>query len=74
MSLRGGWSVGHYGGDEGFFGWLALQTVAHRMCMSDLTEDETAALGPNLQRLERVLRSAAARGLSGTEGTPPLSQ
>jgi diadenosine tetraphosphate (Ap4A) HIT family hydrolase len=44
--------VNHYGGSEGFFGWLALQTVQHRCNLGDLRESEAKALGPNLRRLE----------------------
>ena len=52
VRLPGGWSVNHYGGPEGFFGWLALQTVKHRGTLSDLRPTEAATLGPNLRKLE----------------------
>ena len=53
IRLPGGWSLNHYGGDEGFFGWLALQPIEHRLTLRDLSEVEAAALGPNLGRLEQ---------------------
>ena len=52
VCLPGGWSVNHYGGSEGFFGWLALQTAKHRCTLRDLVRTEVEALGPNLRRLE----------------------
>jgi len=55
ISLPGGWSVNHYGGSEGFLGWLALQPFGHRMRLQDLTRDELRELGPNLQALDREL-------------------
>jgi hypothetical protein len=51
--LPGGWSVNHYGGSEGFFGWLALQPFAHRATLANLNPTELHALGPYLQHLER---------------------
>ena len=52
IDLEGGWSIGHYRGSEGFFGWLALQTKQHRMKMEDLCDDELKSLGVNLKKLE----------------------
>ena len=31
VKLDGGWILNHYGGSEGFLGWLALQPSCHRM-------------------------------------------
>ena len=45
--------MNHYGGSEGFFGWLALQTVQHRCNLRELRRSEAKALGPNLRRLEK---------------------
>lgn len=45
--------MNHYGGPEGFFGWLALQTVQHRCNLGELSKSEARALGPNLRRLEK---------------------
>jgi len=53
--LPGEWSLNHYCGPEGFFGWLALQTVNHRCRLADLQRSEAAALAPNLRQLERGL-------------------
>jgi diadenosine tetraphosphate (Ap4A) HIT family hydrolase len=53
IALPGGWTVNHYTGREGFFGWLSLQTVQHRCTLSELDGVEVRALGSNLQRLER---------------------
>ena len=55
IGLPGGWSVNHYGGSERFLGWLALQPFTHRMRLQELTGEELAELGPNLQALDREL-------------------
>src|SRR2546428_9924847 len=57
VNLIGGWSLGHYGGCEGFFGWLALQTREHRRGMGDLSQAEADALGPILQKLENGIHN-----------------
>jgi diadenosine tetraphosphate (Ap4A) HIT family hydrolase len=53
VPLKGGSSLGHYGGEEGFFGWLALQTIEHRYTLRDLSQGEADALGVVLRDLER---------------------
>ena len=55
--LRGGWSLKQYEGVEGFFGWLALQTVKHRMKLGDLSASEARALGSHLRDLEKGIYS-----------------
>lgn len=57
VELDGDWILNHYGGNEGFLGWMALQPKLHRMDLTDLTPDEMKALGGNIQRVERALRS-----------------
>jgi diadenosine tetraphosphate (Ap4A) HIT family hydrolase len=53
VKLPGGlWSANHYGGSEGFFGWLALQPIAHRRTLAELTRAESRALGPAIRMLE----------------------
>ena len=56
IAMEGGWTLNHYGGSEGFLGWLALQPRYHRMEIADLTRSEAAALGPNIQRIDAALR------------------
>ena len=56
IEMNGGWTLNHYGGGEGFLGWLALQPRYHRMELADLTEREAAFLGPNIQRIDLALR------------------
>lgn len=56
IELEGDWIVNHYGGGEGFLGWLSLQPRFHRMELTDLTPSEAAALGGNLQHLDQALR------------------
>jgi len=46
------WSINHYQSNEGFFGWLALQPVAHRRTLAELTLAESQTLGPVIQGLE----------------------
>ncbi|HEX77101.1 MAG TPA: hypothetical protein G4O03_01620 [Dehalococcoidia bacterium] len=56
IELDGDWILNHYGGDEGFLGWLALQPRFHRMELTDLNTDEANALGKNVQRIDLALR------------------
>lgn len=49
------WMVNHYGGAEGFLGWMALQPRAHRMSILDLTPGELSGFGPAIQRVQRLL-------------------
>jgi hypothetical protein len=49
IDLLGGWSINHYGGEEGYLGWIALQPICHRMSFAELTDDELTALGPNIK-------------------------
>ncbi len=53
--MAGDWVVNQYMGYEGFLGWLALQPRYHRRKLSELSEDETKSLGPNLQALDAIL-------------------
>lgn len=63
IDLPGGWTVNHYGGKEGFFGWLAVQPKRHCDTIRHLWPHEAAALGPNLMLLERgTYRHWASRG------------
>jgi diadenosine tetraphosphate (Ap4A) HIT family hydrolase len=55
IKLPGDWVVNHYGGAEGFLGWLALQPRFHRMALSELTDRELQNLGPNIRSLDRGL-------------------
>ena len=40
IQLPGGWALNHYGGGEGYLGWLAIAPVAHRMTLASLTDVE----------------------------------
>ncbi|MFC1767939.1 hypothetical protein ACFLZ2_05310 [Candidatus Margulisiibacteriota bacterium] len=60
ISLKGGWELNHYQGEEGFLGWVALQVK--RSCsevkdLADLRENELKALGPNIKDIDDKLRS-----------------
>jgi len=57
VPLENDWIVSHYGGGEGFLGWLALSTRYHRMEIPELTHQEAAALGPNIQRVDNALKA-----------------
>jgi len=56
IEMDGNWILNHYAGWEGFFGWMALQSRYHRMELTDLTPDETKALGKNIQNIDLALR------------------
>jgi len=56
VKLDGGWILNHYGGPEGFLGWLALQPKRHLMELAQLNEEETSHLGRNIQRVDMALR------------------
>lgn len=50
------WILHHYVGDEGFFGWLALQPYEHRESLSCLSDDEGKEFGELLKAIEKGLR------------------
>lgn len=56
VELSGNWVLNHYGGDEGFLGWLALSPRFHRRDIADLEADEAMAMGKNIQRVDLALR------------------
>lgn len=56
IKLDGNWIINHYGGDEGFLGWIALQSRFHRMELTDLSANEAKALGSNIQNIDVALR------------------
>ena len=56
IKLKGNWTLNHYGGKEGFLGWLILQPQYHREQLRDLEESESKALGPNIKDIEITLR------------------
>ena len=55
IGLTGEWTLNHLG-DANFLGWMALQPRCHRMELADLTTGEAAALGCNIQAVEKALR------------------
>jgi len=56
IELPGGWILSQYDEKESFLGWLALQPRYHRIGLSDLTKEETDALGRNIQGIDIALR------------------
>jgi diadenosine tetraphosphate (Ap4A) HIT family hydrolase len=58
VRLSGDWILNHLGGPSGFLGWMALQPRYHRMELAELTPEEAAALGSNIQRVEAALRQS----------------
>jgi len=56
IELEGDWVLNHYGGSEGFLGWMALQPRYHRTEFTELATDEAQALGENIQIINRGLR------------------
>ena len=55
IKLDGDWILNHYGGAEGFLGWMTLQPRQHRMDFADLGPKEIKALGSNIQRVDKAL-------------------
>ena len=47
--------VNHYGGSEGFLGWLALSPRRHVLSLGALTDTEAKALGISITRIELAL-------------------
>jgi diadenosine tetraphosphate (Ap4A) HIT family hydrolase len=56
VELEGEWLLNHYGGQEGYLGWLALQPREHRIELHELTTEEANALGGNIKRIDKALR------------------
>ena len=55
VKLDGNWVLNHYGGLEGYLGWMALQPRFHRMSLVDLNDQELRALGPNVKLVQQLL-------------------
>lgn len=49
------WTLNHYGGAEGFLGWLALQTKFHREDFTQLCDDEANELGVHIREINKAL-------------------
>lgn len=56
VRLLGGWCINHYGGAEGYLGWLALQPARHLSDITELNDDETCSLGPSIKAATNALR------------------
>lgn len=56
IELPGGWILNHYGLEEGFLGYLALQTRKHRKDFAELLTNEAVALGGNIKDIQMALR------------------
>jgi diadenosine tetraphosphate (Ap4A) HIT family hydrolase len=50
------WIINHYGGSEGFLGWLALQPIRHVMEIGELTDDELCSLGKHFKNIDNTLQ------------------
>ena len=57
VELKGDWTLNHYGGQEGFLGWMALQPRYHKMTIADLESDELSSLGDNIKKIDEALGS-----------------
>ena len=55
IELPGGWILNHYGLEEGFLGYLALQTKKHRESFVELLTNEAVALGGNIKDVHMAL-------------------
>jgi hypothetical protein len=64
VKLAGNWTFNHYGGPEGFLGWLALQPHRHVAHFEELNDEESSALGQNLKLIDTTLRSYWSEGHS----------
>ena len=64
VTLDDYWVLNHYGGSEGFLGWLALQPRYHKMELSQLKEEEARSIGPHVQQIESTLRNYWSRQFS----------
>ncbi len=51
------WILNHYGGSEGFLGWMALQPRCHKMELSDLSKPQLQAMGVNIKKIDEALRA-----------------
>jgi diadenosine tetraphosphate (Ap4A) HIT family hydrolase len=56
IELDNNWILNHYGGEEGFLGWMALQPRFHRMKLADLEVDELRTLGTNIKNIDSALQ------------------
>lgn len=56
IRLPGDWILNHYGGREGFLGWMALQPKFHREQLQDLKPAECKELGRAVRNIEEGLR------------------
>jgi diadenosine tetraphosphate (Ap4A) HIT family hydrolase len=52
------WMINHYGGSEGFLGWLVIQPRQHRMKLSELTDEELCEFGVHIKHVESELCQA----------------
>jgi len=65
IPLPGGWIVNHYDVDEGFLGYLALQTCKHRADFAELLTNEAVALGGNIKDIHMVLHDYWSQNFPG---------
>jgi len=56
IDLGNDWTVNHYGGPEGFLGWVVLQPRLHVGDMADLSAGEAASMGKSIRCVGRALR------------------
>jgi len=55
IDLEGDWILNHFTGNGVFLGWMALQPRFHQIKFTGLTDDETKALGKNIQNINIAL-------------------
>jgi diadenosine tetraphosphate (Ap4A) HIT family hydrolase len=54
--MEGNWILNHYGGEESFLGWMALQTKEHVMELMEVPWEDLDKLGGNIRRIDEALR------------------
>lgn len=62
---QGDWILNHYGGEEGYLGWLALQPNRHVMAFSDLSDKELEQFGLIIAKVDRALSDYWKRTFPG---------
>jgi diadenosine tetraphosphate (Ap4A) HIT family hydrolase len=55
LKLSENWTLNHYGGPEGFLGWLALQPARHIVTLGGLTPAEYNELGSQVFRIDAAM-------------------
>ncbi len=56
IELGSHWILDHYGGGEGFLGWMILQPTYHRKDLGELTVIEASTMGLHIQDVNNALQ------------------